>query len=79
MNRTWPQHLRSRLLPQSLGLPIPNLHFLDDNSFVSISFVIVLLGFLDWLERTVFQLSRTRIVEGQEPWLQWDRAIKIVD
>lgn len=81
MNRTWLQHLRSRLLPQSLGLPIPNLHFLDDNSFVSISFVIVSLEFLGWLEKTVFQLSRTRIVEGQEPWLQWDRAInyKIVD
>ncbi|KAF8804410.1 hypothetical protein BYT27DRAFT_7340075 [Phlegmacium glaucopus] len=77
MNPTWLQDLRSRQLPQLLSLPIPNSHFLDDNSFVGITqtaFVIYSLRFLDWLEKTVFRLSRARIVEGREPWRQWDRA-----
>jgi len=77
MNRTWLQHLRSQPLPQSLSLPIPDIQFLDDHSFVGISqfaFVINSLRFLDWLEKTAFQLSRARIVDGREPWRQWDRA-----
>lgn len=73
-SRTWLQHLRSQPLPQSLILPIPNLHFLDEDSFVDIASVIISLRFLDWFEKTIFWLGRARIVKGQEPWHQWDRA-----
>lgn len=80
INQTRLQDLRSQQLPKSLNLPIPKSHFLDGDSVFNtlhFGFLIRSLRFLDWLERMIFQLSRTRIVEGQEPWRQWDRAASL--
>ncbi|KIM41735.1 hypothetical protein M413DRAFT_10658 [Hebeloma cylindrosporum] len=71
------QGARSRGLPHSLPFRVPSLHYLDDGTFLDTirsSLVIRALHFLDSLEEFVFTISHARVVEGQEPWKQWDRA-----
>jgi len=75
-----PSHLqraRCHGIPQSLPFHVPSSHSLDDGTFfdtIHSSLVIQALHFLDRLEEWVFGISHARIVEGQEPWKQWDRA-----
>ena len=81
---TIPGHLqraRCQGIPQSLPLHVPSSHYLDDGTFLDTihsTLVIQALHFLDQLEEWVFDISHARIVEGQEPWKQWDRAAALL-
>jgi len=71
------QSARYHGLPRSLPFHVPSSHYLDDGTFIDTiysSLVIHALHFLDFLETWIFSITRARIVEGQEPWKQWDRA-----
>ena len=71
------QSVRYHGLPRSLPFHVPSSHYLDDGTFIDTiysSLVIHTFHFLDWLETWIFGATRARIVEGQEPWKQWDRA-----
>ncbi|KAF8154092.1 hypothetical protein B0H34DRAFT_799993 [Crassisporium funariophilum] len=73
----WLQRIRLRSMPRSLTLSAPNSHFLDGDSVLGIiqsSMLLYSFNFLSRFEKWIFQVSRARIVEGQEPWKQWDRA-----
>ncbi|KDR78398.1 hypothetical protein GALMADRAFT_224770 [Galerina marginata CBS 339.88] len=77
----WLQRLRSRTIPYSLTLPVPSSHFLDQQNFASAfpsGLVICTCQFLDSVEKLVFSIAKARIVAGQEPWKQWDRAAAIL-
>lgn len=77
----WLQRLRGSNIPESLGMMIPPSHFLDENGGfvdgVKDGLMILSSRFLDWFEMWVFVVARARIVEGQEPWKQWNRATAI--
>lgn len=72
------QRLRTKPFHPSLHLPIPQRHPLDTSSTFNFFLSTVVLWthmVLDALEAWIFRMTRARIVEGQEPWLQWDRAV----
>ncbi|PPQ90297.1 hypothetical protein CVT25_013122 [Psilocybe cyanescens] len=75
------QRLRSANIPGSLGIPIPTSHFLDEKdgfgSKLGSGLLIFSHQFLDWFEKWVFTIVKARVVEGQEPWKQWDRVADI--
>uniref|UniRef100_A0A8H7XMB3 Uncharacterized protein n=1 Tax=Psilocybe cubensis TaxID=181762 RepID=A0A8H7XMB3_PSICU len=75
------QRLRCLGIPVSLGIVVPPRHFIEENSGtldrVKDGMMILTSRFLDWVEKWVFTLARARIVKGQEPWKQWDRAAMI--
>ncbi|KAF8901066.1 hypothetical protein CPB84DRAFT_1680158 [Gymnopilus junonius] len=78
---TWLQSVRSRGVPRSIPLSIPTCHFLDEESWLNTmlhGLFIHTIHFLDSLEKLVFSIARARIVEGQEPWKQWDRAALVL-
>ncbi|KAL1662548.1 hypothetical protein GGF50DRAFT_58719 [Schizophyllum commune] len=66
------QELRLAALPDSITLPVPARHF--SHSHGSSTIIAVLQILLDALERRIFSLVGARVVQGDEPWLQWDRA-----
>jgi hypothetical protein len=74
----WLQRLRSRHLSNTLGLPIPPTHYLDQldsrKATISSAMIICASQLLDGVEKTVFGLVSARVVEGQEPWKMWERA-----
>ncbi|KAI4524567.1 hypothetical protein K525DRAFT_235538 [Schizophyllum commune Loenen D] len=66
------QELRLAALPDSITLPVPAKHF--SHRYGSSTIIAVLQILLDALERRIFSLVGARVVQGDEPWLQWDRA-----
>ncbi|KAF8966901.1 hypothetical protein BDZ97DRAFT_1805803 [Flammula alnicola] len=77
-NTQWLQRLRCQGLPSSLSLSVPAVHYLDEEKTIRSALVIYIMHFLDWLEEWLFRVVRARIVEGHEPWKQWDRAAVIM-
>ena len=79
---SWLQRLRCWRLPRSLHLSIPSTHFLDQSQplldSVAQCLVICAQHCLDLLEKSVFLTARARVVGGQEPWKQWDRAASVL-
>lgn len=71
------QRLRAGRIPSSIGLLIPPAHALDDSSIIShilSTAVIFILLFLDSTESWIFNVIHARVVPGEEPWKQWERA-----
>ncbi|KAL1745314.1 hypothetical protein HDZ31DRAFT_36670 [Schizophyllum fasciatum] len=66
------QRIRGISLAGSLSLPVPMDHFLD--ACRSATVLAALQIALDAVERHIFSLFSVRIVPGDEPWLQWERA-----
>ncbi|KAJ3515000.1 hypothetical protein NLJ89_g2028 [Agrocybe chaxingu] len=76
----WLQRIRCQNLPRTLASSIPTSHFLDSETLwdrMICATVIYTHRYLDALEKWVFTLARARLVEGQEPWLQWERAAEL--
>lgn len=74
------QRLRSRYIPPLLPLDIPSSHALDTKSSISSvksAVVIWTCLFLERLEAWVFRVANARPVKDDEPWKQWERALKI--
>ncbi|TRM63282.1 hypothetical protein BD626DRAFT_557691 [Schizophyllum amplum] len=69
------QRIRRRAIPRSLDLPIPTRHFLETEWLATTLAAVQVL--LDDVERRMFSLVRARVVPGDEPWLQWDRAAEV--
>lgn len=79
------QHLRLHALPHHLRdnmyLPVPTLHPLDSPGAFHLHYAVTLLLLLysNWsqaLEEWLYRLFRVKFATGEEPWGQWDRAIK---
>lgn len=71
------QHLRAAAVPRSIPLPVPPTHVLDDGSWTALvlsAAVIRVLLLLDWIEAWIFRATHARVVAGDEPWKQWERA-----
>ncbi|CAA7262082.1 unnamed protein product [Cyclocybe aegerita] len=76
----WLQRTRCQNLPRTLASSIPTTHFLDSDTlwdWIVCAAAIYTHRYLDALEKWLFTLARARIVEGQEPWLQWQRAAEL--
>ncbi|KAF9553860.1 hypothetical protein CPC08DRAFT_672793 [Agrocybe pediades] len=73
----WLQHLRASGISEQITIPIAPNHFLDDNEACLSGIIILIHRFLDGLEKWVFTITRARIVKGQEPWKQWERASNV--
>lgn len=72
------QQFRAQPLHPALHLPIPQRHPLDTSSTFELVLSAIVLWmhiFLDVFEAWIFRVTRARVVEGQEPWLQWERAV----
>lgn len=75
---TFLQRLRAQTVHPALHLPIPQRHPLDTSSVFELLFSMIVLWmhiFLDALEAWIFRMTRARVVKGQEPWLEWERAV----
>lgn len=73
-NKRLLQRMRCFNIPQSLDLPIPATHYLDEYSPLASGLSLLAVHVLDWFEKRIFSLAQARVVEGQEPWKQWERA-----
>jgi len=76
------QCARCRALPPSMALEIPPFHFMDTNGVIDrlvSGCMIFLHRILDSVERWVFSITHARVVQGQEPWMQWERAAAVLD
>ncbi|KAI5887848.1 uncharacterized protein SCHCODRAFT_02073351 [Schizophyllum commune H4-8] len=69
------QEIRLAPLPDSITLPIPAKHF--SHPYGSSTVITLLQLYLDALERRIFSLVGARVVPGDEPWLQWERAARV--
>lgn len=81
MKMSMRQHLRRHLIPPSLDLEVPPTHVLDNQSFLYST----LSTFIIWTsislyrsEEWLFFLFRARVVHGDEPWKQWERAAHVM-
>ncbi len=75
------QRFRRSRVPQTLKVTKPSVHCLDlDCSvtrLVTSTLVLCCLTLLDCIEKTVFHLTGSRFVQGEEPWNAWKRAAEI--
>ncbi|TFK72364.1 hypothetical protein BDN72DRAFT_887266 [Pluteus cervinus] len=76
------QRLRVANIPKSIPYSIPINHPLDldisGSRSISSYLVVWTLLFFERLEAWVFWLSRARLVAGDEPWKQWERAERML-
>jgi hypothetical protein len=72
------QSFRRTRVPDTVTITSPIVHILDGNRSVTnlITSMLVLwsLAFLEYAEKSIFQVTGSRYVEGQEPWNAWERA-----
>lgn len=74
------QKFRQSRVPATLKMTSPSVHCLDTGrpvtSLITSTLVLWCLTVLDYLEKTIFQLTGSKFVEGQEPWNGWKRAVE---
>jgi len=80
------QRMRTRRIPTSLlaspDLPIPPIHPLDDIHTMAIGvitniMVVWIILVIERIETWLFDTFNARLVPGQEPWRQWERAAAV--
>jgi hypothetical protein len=75
------QSLRRARVPGGLDITSPTTHILDsDRSEPGLVLSMIVLwsfAFLDYLEKSIFQVTGARFVEGKEPWNAWKRAVEL--